>query len=243
MDREISVNIKNLSKTFHLLEDKKFTLKSLVASFFNQGKKHKFKALSNINLEIYKGEFFGIAGNNGSGKSTLLKLIAGIFEGDEGSQVEYAGRLVPFLELGVGFNPELTGKENIFLNGTILGMSIKFLKSKFNEIVEFAEIGPYINMPVKNYSSGMQIRLAFSIAIQSNADIYLLDEVFGVGDHKFQKKSLSKIIELKKSGKTAIIVSHSRSIFETYCDRMCVLENGTIKYIGEPKSICTSYFG
>ena len=243
MNKEISVSIKNLSKTFHLLENKKFTLKSLFVSLFNQGRKHKFKALDNVNLDIYKGEFFGIAGNNGSGKSTLLKLIAGIFEGDKGSKIEYAGRLVPFLELGVGFNPELTGKENIFLNGTILGMNIKFLKTKFDEIVNFAEIGPYINMPVKNYSSGMQIRLAFSIAIQSNADIYLLDEIFGVGDHEFQKKSLNKIIELKNSGKTAIIVSHSRSVLENYCDRMCVLENGSIKYIGEPKSICKRYFG
>lgn len=237
-----AIKIQNLTKTFYIFEDPKFTLKSLFNSFLRQGKTRKFKALDNVNLEIYKGEFFGFIGHNGSGKSTLLKIIAGIYSGDKGSNVDYYGKLVPFLELGVGFNAELTGRENVFLNGTILGMSIAYLRKKFDEIVEFSGIGEYINMPVKNYSSGMQIRLAFSIAIQSDADIYLLDEVFGVGDIEFQKKSLAEIVRLKKEGKTVILVSHSPETLKTHCDRVCIMKKGQVYEIGNALDLINKHY-
>lgn len=241
MEKDTAISIKNLSKTFLLKGDFKPTFRSLFASFFNQGMTKKFKALDNINLEIYKGEFFGIIGGNGSGKSTLLKIIAGIYEGDKGSKVNYAGTLVPFLELGVGFNMEFTGRENIFLNGTILGMTIGYLKSKFDEIVDFAGVREFIDMPVKNYSSGMMLRLAFSIAIQAKADIYLLDEILAVGDMQFQEKSFGIIKDLKKQKKTIVFVSHSMDQIQKMCDRVCWIQCGKIERIGTPADITNSY--
>lgn len=238
---QVAIKIENLSKTFYIKESKKETLKSLFTNFFNQGKTKEFKALNNINLEIYKGEFFGIIGHNGSGKSTLLKLIAGIFEPDYGGKIDYLGRLVPFLELGVGFNSELTGKENIFLNGTILGMSLRYLSKKYSEIVEFSEIGEFINMPVKNYSSGMMVRLAFAIAMQSKADIFLLDEVMSVGDAKFQKKSQKVIDQMKSDGKTIVHVSHSMGAIKKYCDRVLVLNQGEMYFLGNPEEAIKAY--
>ncbi|MCS7317675.1 MAG: ABC transporter ATP-binding protein [Candidatus Dojkabacteria bacterium] len=241
MNKQISIDIKNLSKTFYIYEDFKPTLRSLFASFFNQGKTRKFKALDNVNLQIYKGEFFGIIGRNGSGKSTLMKIIAGIYEADKGSQLYYEGSIVPFLELGVGFNMEFTGRENIFLNGTILGMTISYLKSKFDEIVDFAEVRNYIDMPLKNYSTGMQLRLAFSIAIQSKADIYLLDEVLSVGDQAFQQKSKKMIEKLKSEGKTILYVSHSMESIIEMCDRACWINDGKLQSIGEPRDVVSKY--
>lgn len=239
-EKEVAIKIRNLSKTFMIREDTKYSLKELVASFFNQGRTKQFKALDNLNLDIYKGEFFGIIGGNGSGKSTLLKLIARIYEGDKGSQIDYAGRLVPFLELGVGFNSELTGRENIYLNGTILGMTINYLNSKLNEIIEFAEIGEYIDMPVKNYSSGMMLKLAFSIAIQAKADIYLLDEILAVGDAKFQQKSGKVIQKLKEEGKTIVFVSHSMDAVAKLCDRVLLLRKGNY-IVGNPAEVTKIY--
>lgn len=236
-----SIKIKNLTKTFYIPENRKESLRALFTSFFNQGRTKKFKALDNINLEIYSGQFVGILGRNGSGKSTLLKIIAGIYEGDKGSKVDYLGKLVPFLELGVGFNPELSGRENIYLNGTILGMSLKYLTSKMDEIISFSEIGQFIDMPVKNYSSGMMVRLAFSIAIQSDANVYLLDEVLSVGDASFQIKSAKVIREMKSKGKTILYVSHSMGAVKQYCDRVVVLEKGEIYFDGSVEDGIRAY--
>lgn len=241
MDNQIAIKIKNVSKSFYIYQDAKFTLKSLFTSFFSQGKTKQFKSLDTINLDIYKGEFIGLIGRNGSGKSTLLKLIAGIYNPDKGGKIDYLGRLVPFLELGVGFNPELTGRENIFLNGTILGMTKKFLDSKFNEIVEFAELKEFIDVPVKNYSSGMTVRLAFSIAVQTNADIYLLDEVLAVGDLAFQKKSEKKIYELIDRGSTVIYVTQDINKVVELADRAIYLKDHKLFMIGDPVEVTSTY--
>lgn len=242
MDNSVtSIAIRNLSKTFKVYEDRKDTLRSLFVSFFNQGRTKKLKILDSVNLDIRKGDFLGVLGRNGSGKSTLLKLIAGIYAPDKGGTIEFLGRLVPFIELGVGFNPELTGRENVFLNGTIIGMSMKALGEKFNDIVDFAELKDFIDMPVKNYSSGMVVRLAFSIAVQSDADIFLLDEVLGVGDTYFQQKSIEIIKKFKEQGKTIIYVSHNLDSVIQYCSRAILLENSKLVMDGNPADVVERY--
>lgn len=236
-----SISVKNLSKTFKIYEDRKNSLKGLFASFLKQGKTKEYKVLDNINLEIHQGDFIGIVGRNGSGKSTLLKIIAGIYSPDKGGEVSYLGKLIPFLELGVGFNPDLTGRENVYLNGTILGMTLKELKTKFNDIVQFAELENFIDMPVKNYSSGMIVRLGFSIAIQANADIFLLDEVLSVGDANFQAKSISIIQKFKQEGKTIIFVSHDLGSIVEHCNRAILIDQARIIIDGAPGDVVSEY--
>ena len=230
-DQKIVIELKDVSKIFEIPHEKREYFKSFFLNPFRRIPKEEFKALNDVSLTIKQGEFVGIIGKNGSGKSTLLKILAGIYTPTDG-KVKVKGHLVPFLELGVGFNPDLSGRENIFLNGTILGMTRSFLETKYEEIVEFAEIRDFIDLQVKNYSSGMIVRLAFAIAVQSKADIYLLDEILAVGDSQFQKKSLKKMLELLNSGATVILVSHSMNDVEKYCDRVVFLEKGTVKFNG-----------
>lgn len=236
-----AIKLKNVSKTFYIPEDKKESIKSLFVAMFNQGRTKSFRALKNIDLEIERGEFIGIVGKNGSGKSTLLKIIAGIYNPDRGGKVYVNGKIMPFLELGVGFNPEFSGRQNVFLNGTILGMSRKYIKSKYQQIVEFAELEEFMEMPVKNYSSGMVVRLAFAIAIQSDADIYILDEILAVGDSGFQKKSLAVIKNLKAQGKTVLYVSHGMGSIQELCDRAILIDEHEIKAIGNPEKVSYEY--
>jgi ABC-type polysaccharide/polyol phosphate transport system ATPase subunit len=227
------INVKKLNKTFRVHSDRKQTARELFVSLFSQGRIENFNALTDINFEIDKGEFVGIIGRNGSGKSTLLKIVAGIYAGDKGSEVNVRGKIIPFLELGVGFNEELTGKENIFLNGTILGMTRSYLERKYNDIVEFSELEQFIDEPVKNYSSGMLVRLAFSIAIQADADIFILDEILAVGDALFQQKSADIIREFIREGKTVLFVSHSMDTIRHYCDRVIWIDKGKVRYDGD----------
>ncbi len=230
MDKPI-IEVKNLNKVFEIPHEQRNTIKSYFLNPFKKVKKEKFYALNDVSFSINKGDFVGIIGRNGSGKSTLLKIMAGIFEPSKG-KVSVRGTLVPFLELGVGFNPELTGRENIFLNGIILGMTKKYVESKFDEIVDFAEIRDFIDLQVKNYSSGMVMRLAFAVAMEAKADIYLLDEVLSVGDVGFKKKSLEKMLELLSNGSTGILVSHSIKDVRDHCSRVIMLKDGTIVYDG-----------
>ncbi|HEC64581.1 MAG TPA: ABC transporter ATP-binding protein, partial [bacterium] len=232
MKKSTAIKVSNVSKSFGVPHEKRETVKSYFVNPFRRTHKDKFDALKNINFEIKKGEFVGIVGRNGSGKSTLLKLLAGIYVPNEGG-VNVQGRVVPFLELGVGFSQELSGRENIFLNGTILGMKKKFLEQKYNEIVAFAELEDFMDLPLKNYSSGMQVRLAFSIAMQADADVYLLDEILAVGDAAFQQKSLEEFKRLKKEGKTIIFVSHSPETITKYSDRVLYLKEGEVADIGD----------
>jgi len=241
MDQDVVISVKNISKTFNLKSDRKDSLRGLFTNFFNQGKTNKFTALNNVSFQVSKGEFLGIVGRNGSGKSTLLKIIAEIYEPDKGGQLGIKGRVVPFLELGVGFNPELSGRENIYLNGTILGMTRKFLDQKYEEIVEFAELAEFIDAPVKNYSSGMVVRLAFSIAIQTDADIFVLDEILAVGDENFQRKCLGIIHDLKAQGKTILFVSHNSDAIIQLCNRAILIHNHKILVDGSPEKVINRY--
>lgn len=231
MDKPI-IEVENVSKIFEIPHESRNTLKSYFLHPFRRVGKERFYALKSVDFKINQGDFIGVIGRNGSGKSTLLKILAGIFEPTKG-KVHVNGTLVPFLELGVGFNPELTGRENIYLNGIILGMTRKYVESKFDEIVDFAEIRDFIDLQVKNYSSGMVIRLAFAIAVEARADIYLLDEVLSVGDAGFQKKSLEKMLGLLSNGATGILVSHNIHDVKKYCNRVILLKKGEVVYDGQ----------
>ena len=223
------VEMKNIKKSFFIPHEKHDTFIEYASKpwriFMRSGE--NFDVLKDIDLKIYPGEFVGIMGRNGSGKSTLLKIMSGIYQPTSG-KVIIRGKMVPFLELGVGFNPDLTGRENVFLNGIILGMPKKLLKEKYNEIVKFAELEKFMDMPLKNYSSGMQVRLAFSIAIMADADIYILDEVLAVGDVAFQEKCFDVFRKYKKDGKTVVLVTHSAASVKEFCDRALFLKDGRL---------------
>ena len=235
------IEIKDVTKSFKIPKEKRDTIKGHLFNFFKRNKYNRFDALKGINLNIKEGDSFGFIGRNGGGKSTLLKIIASIYLPDAG-EINVYGKIVPFLELGVGFHPELTGRENIFLNGTILGMKKSYISSKFDEIVKFAEIKEFIDMPLKNYSSGMSVRLGFSVAIQANADIYLIDEVLAVGDLGFQKKCMDKFEELRKKKKTILFVSHNMSQVEEICDKAILLERGEIISRGDKDKVIEDYY-
>ena len=240
MDEGNALSVKNVSKAFKINKESRDTLKSMFINMFKRNEHHTFYALSDVSFDVKKGEFLGIIGRNGSGKSTLLKIIAGIYHADSG-EVKVNGHIVPFLELGVGFNPELTARENIFLNGTILGLTRKEIHRKFDDIVEFAEIGDFLDTPVKNFSSGMYVRLAFSIAMEVEADIYILDEVLSVGDVGFQRKSIARLEKLISNGATVIFVSHSMDQIRKYCERVVWLDGGKVVDIGRAKAITEKF--
>lgn len=200
----------------------------------------EFWALKDISFEVRRGEVLGIIGHNGAGKSTLLKVISGILKPTSGI-VQVNGVVVPMLELGSGFDFDLTGRENIFLNGSILGYSEKFLKSKYDEIVEFSELGQFIDVPLRNYSSGMVMRLAFSIATVVQPDILIVDEILAVGDADFQEKSKKRMLELMGGGTTVLFVSHSLDQIREMCDKVIWLDHGQMKMDGETQEVCNAY--
>jgi ABC-type polysaccharide/polyol phosphate transport system ATPase subunit len=235
-----AIKITNLSKTFKIPTEKHNSLRERFAKLKFKSEYKPLHILKNINLKVRKGEWLGIIGKNGSGKSTLLKLISDIYEADRGT-IETDGRITPFLELGVGFNPELTAEDNIFLNGTILGMTRKKIKKQFNQIVNFAGVKRFINLKLKNFSSGMHVRLGFSIAIQAAGDIYLLDEVLAVGDYEFQQKTKKVFANMKKAGKTVIFVSHDLDSIKANCHRAIWLDQGRIVEQGNPKQVVDKY--
>lgn len=238
---ETMIKVKGVSKTFKLPHEKQTSIKNLFVNISRRQKSfEKQKALDNISFEIKKGEFFGIVGRNGSGKSTLLKLLAGIYNPDNGT-IEINGKLTPFIELGVGFNPELTGRENVYLNGALLGFNRKEMIKMYDEIVDFAELKKFMDQKLKNYSSGMQVRLAFAIAIQAKANILLLDEVLAVGDVIFQKKCFDYFKTLKKEKRTVVFVSHDSSSLEEYCTRGLLIENGRIHTKGKISTVVRNY--
>lgn len=230
MSDRTALKVEKVSKTFKLPHEKQNSLKGLFLSLVKSRTTYEQQAaLKNINFEVKKGEFFGIVGRNGSGKSTLLKLLAGIYSADKG-RVEINGKLTPFIELGVGFNQELTGRENVYLNGALLGFSRKEMTALYDEIVEFAELERFMDQKLKNYSSGMQVRLAFSIAIRAESDILLIDEVLAVGDVAFQKKCLQYFETLKRNKKTVVFVTHDMASVERYCTKVLVIDKS--KQIG-----------
>ncbi|MGH7142165.1 MAG: ABC transporter ATP-binding protein [Candidatus Saccharimonadales bacterium] len=224
MDKDVAIKVEHISKTFKLPHEKASSLKGALIDFTRHKKGYENqRVLQDISLEIKKGEFFGIVGRNGSGKSTLLKLLAGIYLPNKG-EIHINGRLTPFIELGVGFNPELTGRENVFLNGALLGFNRREMKAMYQDIVDFAELDKFMDQKLKNYSSGMQVRLAFSVAIRANADILLIDEVLAVGDQSFKEKCLDYFAKIKDSGKTIVFVTHDMDNVERFCGRVFVLD-------------------
>jgi len=240
--KNLAILVEDIDKSFLIPDEKISSLKAYFTNPLNlfKSKGTTFEALKDISFQIRKGEFVGIIGRNGSGKSTLLKLIAGIYSPDKG-RIQINGSLVPFLELGVGFNPELSARENVFLNGAILGMTRKFLQQKLDEIIGFAEIRKFADTPIKNFSSGMVVRLAFAIAIQAKADIYLLDEVLSVGDVGFKRKSMEKIQELIDSGATVLYVSHDLNTIERLTERVLFLKEGQLVEDGNPTQVVENF--
>lgn len=236
-----AITVSNVSKTFRLDAGKATSLKSRILHGASENDRpHVLKALHDIDFEVPEGEFLGIVGRNGSGKSTLLKILAGIYQPTEG-RVDVEGRLVPFIELGVGFNPELTGRQNVFLNGALLGMSRREVAAIYDDIVEFAELEPFMDQRLKNYSSGMQVRLAFSMATRANADVLLVDEVLAVGDAAFQRKCFQYFKELKAQKKTVIFVTHDMSAVREFCDRAILIDRSEIRLVGRPDEVAREY--
>jgi len=242
MTEEIAIKVDHVSKDFVLPHEKTSSIKSIFtnAAKNRNSKKETQHALQNISFEIKKGEFFGIVGRNGSGKSTLLKILAGIYQPTDGS-VTTNGKLVPFIELGVGFNPELTGRENIYLNGAMLGFSENEVANMYEDIVNFAELERFMDQKLKNYSSGMQVRLAFSMAVRADAEILLIDEVLAVGDADFQRKCFEYFKKLKKDSTTVVFVSHDMDAVRQYCERAVLIEGSNLVEIGDSQSIAKSY--
>ena len=241
MSNNIAVKVDHVSKFFKLPTESTQSLRTSLVNRFRGIKGYKEQnVLKDISFEVEKGDFYGIVGRNGSGKSTLLKIISEIYIPEKGT-VTIDGKLVSFIELGVGFNPELTGRENVYMNGAMLGFSTEEVDAMYDDIVEFAELGEFMNQKLKNYSSGMQVRLAFSVAIKAQGDILILDEVLAVGDEAFQRKCNDYFLERKNSGKTTILVTHDMGAVKKYCNKAVLIENGLVKVIGNPDDVANQY--
>lgn len=241
MADEVAIKVERVSKTFKLPHEKNTSIKNAVVNFYKRNKSFELqKALEDVSFEIKKGEFFGIVGRNGSGKSTLLKMLAGIYRASEGN-IQVNGKLTPFIELGVGFNPELTGRENVFLNGALLGFNRKEMQRMYKDIVEFAELEKFMDQKLKNYSSGMQVRLAFSIAIRAQSDILVLDEVLAVGDEAFQKKCIDVFESYKYRKQTVVLVTHDMGTVKRFCTRAILLNDGKVVTHGDPNKVANAY--
>lgn len=237
------IEVNRVTMRFRMVNDKIHSIKEyLINSICGKISYTEFEALKGVSFSVQEGEILGLIGHNGAGKSTLLKVISGILTPSEGS-VTIHGNVVPMLELGSGFDMDLTGRENIFLNGSILGYSEKFLMEKYDEIVAFADLGDFINVPIRNYSSGMVARLAFSVAAVVTPEILIVDEILGVGDIDFQKKSYDRMMELMSGGTTVLLVSHSIEQIEKMCNRVVWIEHGVVQEIGDTSTVCAHYMG
>lgn len=236
-----AIRVDQVSMKFHMDMNRTTSLKEWMVSFLKGKQKYEdFWALRDVSFEVEKGEVFGIIGRNGSGKSTLLKIVSGIYKPSGGS-VAVGGRIAPMLELGSGFDMELSGRENIFLNGAILGFSERFLNEKYEEIVEFSELGQFIDVPIKTYSSGMLARLAFSVATIVRPEVLIVDEILAVGDEQFQKKSLERMMQLMQGGATVLYVSHSLDQIRSMCKHVLWLDQGRAVMVGETQAVCDAY--
>lgn len=243
MSDEVAIKVEHVSKDFVLPHEKVNSVKGMFTSLA-KGRTWKTKetqhALRDISFEVKKGEFFGIVGRNGSGKSTLLKMLAGIYQPTKG-KIYTKGKLVPFIELGVGFNPELTGRENVYLNGAMMGFSHKQVDAMYDDVVAFAELDKFMDQKLKNYSSGMQVRLAFSVAIKAETDVLLVDEVLAVGDADFQRKCFQYFEQLKRNKKTVVFVSHDMNAVQQYCDRAVLIDKSELVVAGKALKVANAY--
>ncbi len=241
---DVAIRVEHVSKDFRLPHEKVSSVKNLFVDAFRHIAKHRSyetqHALHDISFEIKKGQFFGIVGRNGSGKSTLLKMMAGIYQPNHG-KITVNGKLVPFIELGVGFSPELSGRENVFLNGALLGFTEKEVKEQYQDIVDFAELEEFMDQRLKNYSSGMQVRLAFSISIRARSDILLIDEVLAVGDEAFKQKCYRYFESLKRDKKTVVLVSHDMGSVKRFCEDALLIHDGRIAMQGGSSKVANEY--
>jgi ABC-type polysaccharide/polyol phosphate transport system ATPase subunit len=243
MGRFDSVNavvVEGVSKKFEIPHEVSHTLKERALHPFRRARKDTLQALRDVSFSVERGEFFGVVGRNGSGKSTLLKLMAGIYRTDAG-QIGIAGRLSTFIELGVGFNPDLAAEDNVVLNGVMLGLSPREARRRADAVIDFAGLQEFTDLKLKNYSSGMLVRLAFSVMVQVDADVLLIDEVLAVGDAAFQQKCYDEFNRIREEGRTVLLVTHAMSAVERFCDRAMLLERGRVVDIGEPSRIANEY--
>ena len=240
MTDRAAITVREVSKAFRIPHQRYSTLKERVLHPFRSRETDELRALDGVSLTIPRGEFFGIVGRNGSGKSTLLKCMAGIYESDAGT-IDVDGTLSPFIELGVGFNAELTARDNILINAILLGLTRREARARFDRIVAFAELEEFVDLKLKNYSSGMHVRLAFSVATQADADVLLIDEVLAVGDAAFQQKCFAQFARLKEQGTTIVLVTHDMGAVERFCDRAMLIERGEVLDIGDPHHVAVAY--
>jgi ABC-2 type transport system ATP-binding protein len=238
--RYAAVDVRDLSKTFHVPRQHMMTLKERALHPFRRAEFDELHVLREVSFQVLEGEFFGIVGRNGSGKSTLLKCLAGIYRGDAG-HIRIAGRLAPFIELGVGFNPELTAHDNVVINGVMMGLSPAQARERFDDVIAFAELEDFLDLKLKNYSSGMQVRLAFSLMVHSDAEMLLIDEVLAVGDAAFQQKCLDVFYRLRDEGRTIVLVTHDMGMIDRFCHRALLLEDGRVEMSGDPHDVGRRY--
>src|ERR1700742_5262363 len=239
-DAPPAIRVEDLHKAFHIPTQRVDSLKERAVHPFRSRDYRELRALDGISFEVRQGEFFGIVGRNGSGKSTLLKLLASIYRADSG-RIRIAGRLAPFIELGVGFNQELTARENVLLNGVMMGLTPKEVRERQDAVIDFAELHDFADLKLKNYSSGMLVRLAFSVMLEADADVLLIDEVLAVGDASFQQKCADAFHQMKAEGRTIVLVTHEMSAVEAYCHRAMLLHDGQIQHLGEPAEVAREY--
>ena len=242
-DPSLAISVQNVSQRFRVIHERPDTVRELFAKFRGKRTSYRdFLAVSEVSFDIRKGEILGLIGRNGSGKSTLLKIIAGVYRPTSGT-VEVHGTLAPLIELGAGMHHELTGRENILLNGLLMGYSKETMRERQQKIIEFADIGDFIDAPVKQYSSGMYMRLAFAVATEIDPDILVVDEILAVGDLAFQEKCVQRLRSFRAAGKTIILVSHSLTQIEEQCDRVILLEKGKLTIDGSPAEAIKTYLG
>jgi ABC-2 type transport system ATP-binding protein len=241
LERPVVIEARDVQKTFRIPQHRVDSLKERATHPFRRIEYRELRALRDISFDVHEGEFFGIVGRNGSGKSTLLKIMASIY-GLSGGRIRMAGRLAPFIELGVGFNPDLTARENVVLNGVMMGLSRREAATKLDAVLDFAELGDFVELKLKNYSSGMMVRLAFAVMVQADADIMLIDEVLAVGDASFAQKCVDVFYERRQAGKTVVLVTHDMSTVQAFCDRAMVLHDGELRYLGEPEEAALRYY-
>jgi ABC-type polysaccharide/polyol phosphate transport system ATPase subunit len=239
--RPAVIEVSDVHKSFRIPQHKVDTLKERVVHPLRRAEYRQLHALQGVSFDVHQGEFFGIVGRNGSGKSTLLKVLASIYRADRG-RIRLAGRLAPFIELGVGFNPELTARENVELNGVLMGLGRREARRRLDAVLDFAELTEFTDLKLKNYSSGMMVRLAFAVMVQADADVMLVDEVLAVGDAAFAQKCTDVFTAKRNAGKTLVLVTHDMAAVQAFCDRALLIHDGTQRYLGDPEEAALRYY-
>jgi ABC-2 type transport system ATP-binding protein len=238
---QVVIEVRDVQKTFRIPHQRLDSLRERLLHVGTRGRYRELRALKGVSFDVHQGEFFGIVGRNGSGKSTLLKIMSSIYRADAG-RIRMAGRLAPFIELGVGFNPELTARENVVMNGVMMGLSRREAARRLDSVLDFAELRDFTDLKLKNYSSGMMVRLAFAVMVEADADIMLVDEVLAVGDASFAQKCMDVFAEKRRAGRTLVLVTHDMATVQGFCDRAMLIHDGELRFIGDPEETALRYF-